>query len=96
MFFKLLKKGKVNQYTDKIQELLECTDTAAAKIDRLIADFVPGKVNDIVREDDNVGKVMFVYNSAGDKYIFDINRGNIVESIYKNDRDGERVYFIMY
>ena len=96
MLFGLFKKSDIQSHINKIKELLNCTEEDAKEIGELFKKLIPGQIKDIVREDDNVGIVMYVYNSIGDKYIVDVTRDFIVEDIYKNDRDGERVYFVMF
>ena len=96
MAFNFFKKLTTESHEAKIKELLNCTDEDAKEIDDLFKKLIPGKITEIVREDDNVGIVLYVYNNSGDKYIVDITRDLIVEDIYKNDRDGERIYFIMF
>lgn len=96
MFFNMFKKSNSEGYKEKIKELLSCSEDDAKEIDDIIRKMIPGKITEIVREDDNVGIVLYVYNSAGDKYIVDVTRDLIVEDIYKNDRNGERIYFIMF
>lgn len=96
MPFGLFKKKETVTYEKKIKELLNCRDEDAKEISDLFIKVIKDELTDIVREDDNVGIVLFAYSAAGDKYIVDVTRDLIVEDIYKNDRDGERIYFVMF
>lgn len=96
MPFGLFKKKEKDSYEKKIKELLNCRDEDAKEINDLLNKMIKDKITDIVREDDNVGIVLYAYSNAGDKYIIDITRDLVVEDIYKNDRDGERIYFVMF
>lgn len=76
----------------KISEFLGCGSKTSESIFKTLDCYIEGTIIDIEKKESNVRKRLKVKDDMGQEYLVVVGRGYFVETIYRNDENGEKIY----
>lgn len=84
-----------NNIVNELSSLLGCSERTATSVLKDIERSTETEISSVTAENDGIGTKLTVTDKNGDVFIVFMGKGYFVQEIFRDNENGERIYFAM-